>query len=59
MSKVTQKHMDEICNRLIDGESLAQICDSTDHLPNKRTIYRHVQKDADAWDKYSLSLIHI
>ena len=53
MSSVTQKHMDEICNRLMDGESLTQICDTSEHLPNKRTIYRHVQKDQDAWEAYS------
>jgi len=53
MTTVTTKHMDEICNRLMDGESLTQICDTSSHLPNKRTIYRHVQKDQDAWEQYS------
>ena len=53
MANVSDKQMDEICNRLMDGESLTQICDTTEHLPNKRTIYRHVQSDEKAWEKYS------
>jgi len=53
MSKVTVKQMEEICNRLMDGESLTQICDHTEDLPSKRTIYRHVQSDEKAWEMYS------
>ena len=53
MAKVTVKQMEEICNRLMDGESLTQICDNTDNLPSKRTIYRHVQSDEEAWEMYS------
>tara|TARA_R110002020_G_scaffold336283_4_gene551464 strand:+ start:3303 stop:3695 length:393 start_codon:yes stop_codon:yes gene_type:complete len=53
MSKVTQKHMEEICNKLMDGKSMNQICDGNQHLPNKRTVYRHVQKDERAWEQYS------
>ena len=53
MAKVTVKQMEEICNRLMDGESLTQICDHTKDLPSKRTIYRHVQSDQTAWEMYS------
>ena len=53
MSKVTVEQMEQICNRLMDGESLTQICDNTDNLPSKRTIYRHVQSDEKAWEMYS------
>ncbi len=53
MANVTVKQMEEICNRLMDGESLTQICDHTKDLPSKRTIYRHVQSDEKAWEMYS------
>ena len=53
MAKVSVKQMEEICNRLMDGESLTQICDHTEDLPSKRTIYRHVQSDEKAWEMYS------
>jgi|TARA_A200000113_G_scaffold53688_2_gene44540 hypothetical protein len=53
MSKVTVEQMEQICNRLMDGESLTQICDNTANLPSKRTIYRHVQSDEKAWEMYS------
>ena len=53
MAKVTVKQMVEMCNRLMDGESLTQICDHTKELPSKRTIYRHVQSDQTAWEMYS------
>lgn len=53
MTKVTSQQMEQICNRLMDGESLTQICDNTDNLPSKRTIYRHVQSDEQAWEMYS------
>ena len=53
MSKVTSKQMEDICDRLMDGESLTYICDNTTDLPSKRTIYRHVQSDEKAWEMYS------
>ena len=53
MTKVTSQQMEQICNRLMDGESLTQICDNTADLPSKRTIYRHVQSDEEAWEMYS------
>lgn len=37
-SKYSQELADEICNRMIEGESLLKIC-RDDHLPTRMTIY--------------------
>lgn len=49
---ITKKHMEEICDRIANGESLTRICDMSDHLPSWRTILRHVQEDEDAYTQY-------
>jgi len=38
-SKYTSALADEICDRLIEGESLRQICESP-HMPNRTTVVR-------------------
>ena len=47
--KVTDKHMQEICDRIADGESLTRICNDTQHLPSWRTVLRYVQEHEEAY----------
>lgn len=38
-SKFTQELADEICRRLAQGESVLQICRTSEHMPEARTVY--------------------
>tara|TARA_R100001440_G_scaffold61750_1_gene81671 strand:- start:34 stop:447 length:414 start_codon:yes stop_codon:yes gene_type:complete len=49
---ITEKQMEEICDRIANGESLTRICNKSDHLPGWRTVLRHVQEDEDAYKQY-------
>ena len=49
---VTDKHMQEICDRIADGESLTRICNDTEHLPSWRTVLRYVQEHEEAYTQY-------
>ena len=49
---INEKQMEEICDRIANGESLTRICDSSDHLPGWRTVLRHVREDEDAHVQY-------
>ena len=50
--KVTKQQMQEICDRIADGESLTRICNESEHLPSWRTMLRYVQDDEDAYSAY-------
>jgi hypothetical protein len=50
--RVTKQQMQEICDRIANGESLTRICNESDHLPSWRTMLRYVQDDADAYSAY-------
>lgn len=52
-TKYTKDIAQEICDRLIDGESLNKIC-SDDHIPSKATIYNWLDDDKrkEFLDKY-------
>ena len=52
---INEKQMEEICNRIAEGESLKRTCDSSDHLPGWRTVLRHVQEDEDAYKQYRIA----
>ena len=43
--------MEEISNRLANGDSLVKICKSED-MPSYRTVTRAVQGDEEMWDLY-------
>ena len=45
--RVTQDQFKKICERLIDGESLTQICKS-DEFPHYRTVLRHINDSEKA-----------
>tara|TARA_R110002050_G_scaffold153255_2_gene280947 strand:- start:868 stop:1284 length:417 start_codon:yes stop_codon:yes gene_type:complete len=49
---ITEKQMEEICDRIAEGESLTRICNTSDHLPGWRTVLRHVREDDDAHVQY-------
>ena len=45
---------DEICRRLVEGESVHAIC-RTEGMPNPRTVYRWLQSNADFRTRYELA----
>ena len=49
---INDKQMEEICDRIANGESLTRICDTSDHLQSWRTVLRHVREDDDAHVQY-------
>tara|TARA_B100001248_G_scaffold67568_1_gene47540 strand:- start:12502 stop:12921 length:420 start_codon:yes stop_codon:yes gene_type:complete len=49
--RVTKKQMEEICNRIAEGESLTKICKAAS-LPSYRTVLRFVQENDDAHTQY-------
>lgn len=51
-SVYTQEIADEICRRLIDGESLRAICED-DHLPGKTTVLVWAQNNDAFRDQYA------
>ena len=51
-SIVTKEMMSEINDRICDGESLTQICKDS-HLPCRRTIARHIQRNEEAYEEHS------
>ena len=46
------KKMDDICNRLAEGESLVDICKS-DGMPRQSTVFRWLASDAEFREKYA------
>ena len=38
--KVTKQQLQEICDRIAEGESLTRICNNSEHLPSWRTMLR-------------------
>ena len=48
VNKITFK---KILDRIIDGESLRQIC-TDDDMPSDRTVLRHVQDSEEAYEEY-------
>ena len=50
--KVTKQQLQEICDRIAEGESLTRICNNSEHLPSWRTMLRYVQDDEDAYSAY-------
>lgn len=50
--RVTKQQLQEICDRIANGESLTRICNESEHLPSWRTMLRYVQDDADAYSAY-------
>ena len=49
--RITDKLLSEICRRLMNGESLTQMCNDK-HLPSWRTVLRHVQDSNEAHTQY-------
>tara|TARA_B110000046_G_scaffold146724_1_gene154159 strand:- start:328 stop:777 length:450 start_codon:yes stop_codon:yes gene_type:complete len=49
--RVKKEVFREICDRLIEGESLTKMCIDK-HLPSWRSVLRHVQDSDEAWDQY-------
>ena len=54
--RLTDQQMTTICYQLIDGKSLATICQTEDSVPGKRTVLRHIQENDDAYIGGTLSL---
>ncbi len=52
---ISEKQLEEICERIANGESLTRICETSDHLPSWRTVLRHVQEDEDAYKQYRIA----
>ena len=50
--KVTKQQLQEICDRIAEGESLTRICNNSEHLPSWRTMLRYVQDNEDAYSAY-------
>src|SRR5207249_3959510 len=51
-SEFTLEVMTEICERMAEGKSLREICDSDSELPARRTILRWVKNDDAAKKLY-------
>lgn len=49
---VTSKQLDEICERIANGESLTRICNESNHLPSWRTVLNLVREQEEAYTKY-------
>ena len=52
---INEKQLEEICERIANGESLTRICETSEHLPSWRTVLRHVQEDEDAYKQYRIA----
>jgi hypothetical protein len=52
---ISEKQLEEICERIANGESLTRICETSEHLPSWRTVLRHVQEDEDAYKQYRIA----
>jgi len=50
--RVTKKQMDFICEQLMDGKSLAKICEGNQDLPSSRTVTRHLQDSEESYLQY-------
>lgn len=48
----TNELIDEMLERIADGESLRSIC-RDDHMPNKATVFRWLTEDAEFNDQYA------
>ena len=53
--KVTKQQLQEICDRIAEGESLTRICNNSEHLPSWRTVLRWVQENEEAYTKYRVA----
>ena len=50
--RINQTTFKKILDRIVDGESLRQICKDED-MPSDRTVLRHVQDSEEAYEAYS------
>ena len=50
--RVTKKQMELICNELMEGRSLAKICQGNADLPSSRTVTRHLQDSEESYVQY-------
>tara|TARA_R110002020_G_scaffold342239_4_gene556746 strand:- start:61 stop:453 length:393 start_codon:yes stop_codon:yes gene_type:complete len=50
--RVTKKQMELICEELMEGKSLAKICEASQDLPSSRTVTRHLQDDEESYVQY-------
>ena len=50
--RVTKQQMNFICEQLMDGKSLAKICESNQGLPSSRTVTRHLQDSEESYLQY-------
>ena len=50
--RVTKKQMELICNELMEGRSLAKICQGNPDLPSSRTVTRHLQDSEESYVQY-------
>jgi len=50
--RVTKKQMELICNELMEGRSLAKICQGNADLPSSRTVTRHLQDSEESYIQY-------
>ncbi len=51
-SKFSQKLFDEICAKMVEGQSLRSICEDED-MPDKATVFRWLAKSDDLRDQYA------
>lgn len=51
----TNELADEICERLAGGESLVSICESSDYMPNRCTVFQWLYRFKDFANKYALA----
>ena len=52
-STFSQEIADEICNRLAKGETLRTIIASSEHLPDRTTIYRWMRSNESFCNQYA------
>lgn len=52
-SSMTPEICAEIIARLMDGESLTQICRTSEHLPHRATVFRFIATDKEFRDSYA------
>src|SRR4051794_36249518 len=50
-SKYTEERAEQICSRIVEGESLRSICSAAD-MPDKATVFRWLARHPDFCDQY-------
>jgi hypothetical protein len=50
-SKYTEERAEQICSRIVEGESLRSICSAAE-MPDKATVFRWLARHPDFRDQY-------